>query len=88
MDMMTCQMMLQGDVWRDAGTTALSHLVALCPGHEETLWELLTDPNHWVLEVVIMVVFDGLVGALLWPFIKRHWKHHLYHDEQHQETKS
>jgi hypothetical protein len=54
-------------------------MVALCPVEHETLWGLLTDPKHWALELVIMVVFDGLVGMMMWPIAKRWWgKHHSH----------
>ena len=62
---MDCQVVQEG-----------ANLVAHC---EETFLELLTDPKHWGLEIVIMVVFDGLVGAILWPFAKRYWQRHHDH---------
>ena len=46
----------------------------------ETFWTLLRDRAHWEFELFLMVLFDGVVGALLWPFIKRHWDHHLSRD--------
>jgi hypothetical protein len=30
------------------------------------------DPVHWGFELFLMAIFDGLIGALLWPIIKRH----------------
>ena len=42
----------------------------------ETFWTLARDPAHWLFEIMLMVIFDGLVGALLWPFIKKHLRHH------------
>jgi hypothetical protein len=38
----------------------------------ETFWELLRDPAHWMFELFLMVVFDVIIGAILWPLIKRH----------------
>jgi hypothetical protein len=29
-----------------------------------------------------MLLFDGIIGALLWPFIKRHWNHHIDRDKK------
>jgi len=37
----------------------------------ETFWTLLHDPAHWEFEIFLMVVFDGLLGALLFPWVKR-----------------
>lgn len=56
-------------------------VVALCPVEHETLAALLTDPNHWVLELVIMAVFDGLIGLLAWPFVKAWWGRHHSHEQ-------
>lgn len=56
-----------------------------CSDHAETYWALLTSLPHWGLEITIMIVFDGLVGALAWPFVKRHWRHHVKHDDIHKE---
>lgn len=36
----------------------------------ETFVELLKDPAHWEFEILLMVLFDGLIGALAWPFLK------------------
>jgi hypothetical protein len=29
-----------------------------------------------------MLVFDGIVGAVAWPFVKKHWDHHLARDKR------
>lgn len=50
------------------------------PCQPETFWFLLHDRAHWEFEMFLMIVFDGIVGALLWPLIRRHWKHHLDRD--------
>lgn len=57
-----------------------------CAEHAETFTELVTSAAHWELELFIMLVFDGLVLGLAWPFLKRHFQHHLIHDKAHQET--
>jgi hypothetical protein len=44
----------------------------MVPIEHETFWTLLTDLPHWEFEIFLMVIFDGLVGAILWPLIKRH----------------
>lgn len=51
-----------------------------CGCQPETFWELLTSWPHWALEMMLMVIFDGVVGVLVWPFIKKHWAHHKYRD--------
>ena len=53
----------------------------------ETLWQLLTDTNHWLLELIILVITDGLIGIVLWPLvIKPRWqswrKHHKSDDDR------
>lgn len=50
-------------------------------GHE-TFWTLLRDPAHWLFELFVTVIFDGLVLGVMWPFIKRHWVHHVIRDER------
>jgi hypothetical protein len=48
----------------------------------ETFWTLLHSLGHWEFELFLMVLFDGIIGALAWPFIKRHWEHHLKRDKK------
>jgi len=38
----------------------------------ETYFELVTDPNHWFLEITIMIVFDVIIGYFIWGAVKRH----------------
>ncbi len=57
-----------------------------CAEHAETFATLVTNAAHWELELFIMVVVDGLALGLAWPFIRKHWKHHVKHDELHPET--
>lgn len=40
------------------------------PEHE-TLLMLLKDPNHWIFELILMGIFDLLIGAILWPLVLR-----------------
>ena len=47
----------------------------------ETFWTLLRDPAHWEFELFLMLLFDGLIFGLLWPFVRVHWRHHIRHDE-------
>ena len=47
---------------------------------QETFWSLMHNRAHWEFEIFLMLLFDGVVGALLWPFLSKHWKHHIAHD--------
>lgn len=42
----------------------------------ETFWELLTDPAHWYFEFLLIVIFDVIIGLLIWPFIQKALIHH------------
>ncbi|TSC70290.1 MAG: hypothetical protein CEO12_494 [Parcubacteria group bacterium Gr01-1014_46] len=42
----------------------------------ESFWELLTDPAHWYFELLLIVIFDVIVGLIIWPFIGRALIHH------------
>jgi hypothetical protein len=48
----------------------------------ETFWTLLHNAAHWEFEIFLMIVFDGVIGALAWPLVKKHWKHHLERDRK------
>lgn len=37
----------------------------------ETFWTLMRDRAHWEFELFVMVVFDGLLFGLLWPFCRK-----------------
>lgn len=47
----------------------------------ETFGELFRDPAHWQFELLVggieFLVMDILIGALVWPIIKRH----IHHDQ-------
>lgn len=47
----------------------------------ETFWTLLHNKAHWEFEIFLMVIFDLLLGGILWPLFKRHWDHHIERDE-------
>ena len=51
-----------------------------CP--PETFWSLLHDRAHWEFELFLMLLFDGIIGAVLWPFLKKHYDHHIARDRQ------
>lgn len=42
----------------------------------ETFWDLLMDPAHWYFELFLIVLFDVIVGLLIWPFVRKGIMHH------------
>lgn len=52
----------------------------------ETFGSLLRDGAHWKFELFVggieMLVFDGLIGVLFLPFIRKHWQHHIARDRR------
>jgi hypothetical protein len=48
--------------------------------HNETFFSLLRDPAHWGFEIFLMILFDFILGVLIWPRIKRALKHHTSDD--------
>lgn len=48
----------------------------------ETFWILLRDPAHWLFELFLMALFDGVIGALLLPYVRKHWVHHIDRDKR------
>ena len=58
--------------------------VCSCAEQVETFWTLFQSGPHWAFEIFLMLLFDGLVGAIAWPFVKRHYGHHLQHDRIHE----
>ena len=46
----------------------------------ETFWTLLRDQAHWEFEIFLQIVLDGVLLGLCWPFIKKHWAHHVHRD--------
>lgn len=53
-----------------------------CQEHAESFWELMRSLPHWEFEIFLMLIVDGVVGAVAWPFLKRHWQHHLNRDKK------
>jgi hypothetical protein len=49
---------------------------------QETFWTLLQDKAHWMFEIFVNIVFDGILLGLCWPFIKKHLKHHFERDKK------
>jgi hypothetical protein len=46
----------------------------------ETFWTLLGDPAHWLFELFLMLLFDGLILGIAWPFLRKHYRHHIARD--------
>jgi len=46
----------------------------------ETFWMLLQDSAHWKFELFIQLVFDGLIGLIIWPFFRKKVLHHQSDD--------
>lgn len=44
----------------------------------ETFWTLLKDPAHWYFELLLILLFDVLIGALLLPCLKRYVHAHTH----------
>ena len=38
--------------------------------------DLLKSPGHWLFEITLMLIFDFIIGIIIWPFIKHLWKDH------------
>ena len=48
---------------------------------DETFWTLCKSAGHWEFEILLMILFDGVIGALLFPWIRKHWQHHVKRDQ-------
>jgi hypothetical protein len=53
----------------------------------ETLVSLLCSWPHWLFELLLMVIFDFLIGVLLWPRIRRAFKHHESDDDKIEDLR-
>lgn len=42
----------------------------------ETFWTLLRDPAHWEFELLLIFIFDVLIGLIIWPHLRGFLKHH------------
>lgn len=47
----------------------------------ETFWSLLRDQAHWEFELFLMLIFDVVIGVLIWPRLKA--RLHREIDEEH-----
>jgi len=51
----------------------------------ESFFQLLQSPGHWLFEMFLMVLFDGLVGYFAWPRIKRHFHRDIDVEHGHEQ---
>jgi uncharacterized membrane protein (DUF106 family) len=42
----------------------------------EDFLHLLKDPAHWYFEFLLIIIFDILIGLIIWPFIQKALVHH------------
>lgn len=48
----------------------------------ETFWDLFYSAAHWQFEILLIIIFDGIIGLLIWPKIKQWFTHHKEDDEK------
>ena len=41
----------------------------------EEFIELIKSPAHWIFEILLIIIFDGIIGILIWPKIREVIKH-------------
>jgi hypothetical protein len=51
----------------------------------ETFLTLLKDPAHWEFEIFLILIFDVILGILIWPRISKFLLHHKSDDERIEE---
>ena len=54
----------------------------------ETFWTLLRDPAHWQFELFLIFIFDVVIGILIWPQLKRWFRHHHEDDDKLQDLEN
>jgi len=42
----------------------------------ESFFDLVRDPAHWEFEMLLIVIFDVIIGLIIWPFIQKALVHH------------
>jgi len=52
----------------------------MCAG--ETFSSLLRDKAHWEFELFLILIFDLIIGSVLFPFFRKHWYHHKARDKR------
>ena len=54
----------------------------------ESFFDLLKDPAHWEFEIFLMIVFDVVIGVVIWPFIRSALSHHKSDHERLQDLEN
>ena len=49
---------------------------------QETFWTLLRNLPHWEFELFLMLLFDVVLGLLIWPWFRKWVLHHSSDDEK------
>ncbi|MBI1974468.1 MAG: hypothetical protein HYS51_01260 [Candidatus Zambryskibacteria bacterium] len=49
---------------------------------QETFWTLVRDVAHWEFEIFLIIIFDVIIGILIWPRIRKLFKHHEEDDHK------
>jgi len=44
--------------------------------HMETFFDLVKDPAHWEFEILLIIIFDVIIGLVIWPFVQKALVHH------------
>lgn len=51
----------------------------------DTFWTLIKDPAHWEFELFLIFIFDVVIGLLIWPHLKKWFRHHEQDDNKLEE---
>ena len=51
----------------------------------ESFFSLLKDPAHWEFEIFLIIIFDVIIGLVIWPFVRRALVHHKSDHERLEE---
>lgn len=51
----------------------------------ETFWTLLHNVAHWEFEIFLMLLFDVVIGLIIWPKFSKWVLHHKSDDQKLEE---
>lgn len=54
----------------------------------ETFFDLLKDPAHWEFEIFLIIIFDVIIGLIVWPFIQKALIHHKSDHERLEDLEN